>query len=153
MTGQLVVALVLGLAATVEDIRRRRISNWIPAALVAAGLATAIVDRGWRGGLSSVGGALAGFAVFFVFYWLGGMGGGDVKLMAGFGAVVCLERLVAAALWTSIIGGLLALAVVTASAAKRRISRGAKDSDAAPKAIPYAPAIALGALVALMANA
>ena len=31
---------------------------------------------------------LAGAGVFLIFYLLGGMGGGDVKLMAGFGALL-----------------------------------------------------------------
>ncbi len=40
------------------------------------------------GALYALAGAAAGFAVFLIFYLLGGMGGGDVKLMAGFGALL-----------------------------------------------------------------
>ena len=36
-------------------------------------------------------GTLAGAGVFLIFYLLGGMGGGDVKLMAGFGALLGCE--------------------------------------------------------------
>ena len=39
---------------------------------------------------------LAGAGVFLIFYLLGGMGGGDVKLMAGFGAVLGVPRLLEA---------------------------------------------------------
>ena len=88
MTMQMAVAISLGLAAAVEDIARRRISNWIPVVALTAGVVTLSIERGWRGALSSVGGALGGFLVFLIFYCLGGMGGGDVKLMAGLGAVV-----------------------------------------------------------------
>ena len=109
------------------------------------------IDRGWRGGLSSIAGAAAGFIVFLVFYLLGGMGGGDVKLMAGLGAVIGIERLLSATLWTSVLGGFLALVVVAVSAIKRRsFGRRAREPQTAPQAIPYAPAIALGALLALL---
>lgn len=152
MSPQMCIALSIGVVATVEDIARRRISNWIPAVSFLAGLAGMTVERGWRGGLSSLGGAVAGFAVFLVLYWLGGMGGGDVKLMAGFGAVVGIERLLPAALWTSLFGGLLAVAVVLASAIRRRISLCDRvQPGGSAGAIPYAPAIALGAVFALVA--
>ena len=62
-------------------------------------------------------GSIAGFLVFFVFYWLGGMGGGDVKLMAGLGAVLGIERLWAAALWTAV---QITLAVIGLSARQPR---------------------------------
>ena len=38
---------------------------------------------------------------------LGGMGGGDAKLMAGFGAVLGVKRLLEAALWIAACGGVM----------------------------------------------
>ena len=58
------------------------------------------------GALTALAGTAAGFAVFLIFYLLGGMGGGDVKLMAGFGALLGTGRLLEAALWTAGIGGM-----------------------------------------------
>ena len=52
------------------------------------------VQHGWRGAGSALLGTLAGASVFLIFYLLGGMGGGDVKLMAGFGALLGSEAAV-----------------------------------------------------------
>ena len=140
MTPQVAIALVVGIAAIIDDLARRQISNWIPAVAFVGGVAALSFERGWRGAGSSLLGTVAGFAVFLVFYLLGGMGGGDVKLMAGFGAVLGWERLIEAALWTAACGGLIALATVAVGALRRR----------SVKAIPYGPAIALGAWLALV---
>ncbi len=65
-----------------------RISNWIPGSAFAGGVILQTVQHGWRGTGSALAGTAAGAGVFLVFYLLGGMGGGDVKLMAGFGALL-----------------------------------------------------------------
>src|SRR5882724_2513478 len=142
-------AVFIGLVAAIEDLRRRQIPNWIPVAAVAGGLVIAFRDQGWSGAGSSVLGLLAGFAVFFVFFALGAMGGGDVKLMAGFGAVLGWSRIWEASLWTAAVGGIVALIAVGVSAArKKKKSPETKAADA----IPYAPAIALGSWLALIAH-
>ncbi len=149
MNPEVVVAVVLGLAAVIEDLRRREIPNWIPVAALVGGFACQVADKGWSGfGVSALG-AVAGFGVFLVFYLLGGMGGGDVKLMAGFGALLGAGRLLEAALWTAGIGGLIALSVMGVSWIRTRLWR--RDGAAAlPRAIPYAPAIACGVWLTLI---
>ena len=149
MSAQLSVAILLGLSAAVEDIARRRISNWIPMTALAAGFGCLSVERGWRGALSAAGGAVGGFLVFLVFYWMGGMGGGDVKLMAGLGAVVGMERLLEAALWTAGLGGILAVLCV-GFASLRGLWMAKSKAPRADASIPYAPVIALGAWLALL---
>jgi prepilin peptidase CpaA len=152
MSPQVWIAVIVGVAASAEDLLRRRISNWIPAAALAAGLAYHTWQGGWRGAITALLGAACGFAVFLVFYLLGGMGGGDVKLMAGFGAVLGAGRLLEAALWTAAVGGLAAAAVISWSAVRRRLSVGDGTPRSAPRAesIPYAPAITVGAWLALI---
>lgn len=149
MHAQLAVAIPIGLAAAIEDIARRRISNWIPIAGFVSGVFCLAFARGWRGAFSALSGSLAGFLVFFVFYWLGGMGGGDVKLMAGLGAVLGIEHVWAAALWTAALGGILAALCVTLPLAWN-LGRRKPASGAAVLSIPYAPAIALGCWLALL---
>ena len=141
-------AVFIGLAAAVEDLRRRQIPNWIPVAAIVGGLAIAFRDRGFSGAGSSLLGLLAGFAVFFIFYALGAMGGGDVKLMAGFGALLGWSRIWEASLWIAAVGGLVALATVGVSMFRNKKS----NSEKASGAIPYAPAIALGSWLALIAG-
>jgi len=140
MTAQVAIAVAVGLAAITDDLLRRQVSNWIPALAFVGGVAALTVERGWRGTGSALMGTVGGFVVFLVFYLLGGMGGGDVKLMAGFGAVLGWERLLEATLWTAACGGLIALATIALAALRRR----------SVIAIPYAPAISLGAWLALI---
>ncbi len=149
MNAQMLVALITGLAACGDDLVRRQVSNWICLFAFAAGISCLSASRGWHGLSSSLLGAASGFAVFAVFYWLGGMGGGDIKLMAGMGAIVGVERILAAALWTAACGGLLA-AVWLAVLTLRNLVTSEKTRGG--KSIPYAPAIALGSWLALLSN-
>jgi len=81
-------------------------------------------------------GAAAGFLVFFVLHWMGGLGGGDVKLMAAFGALLGPAGVLTAALLAAVAGALLAAAALLWR--PRRVS------------IPYAPAIVIGAWLVLL---
>jgi prepilin peptidase CpaA len=84
----------------------------------------------------SAGGAAAGFAVFLVFYLLGGMGGGDLKLSAAFGALLGPSGILLAALLAAPLGAAMAAACLVW---RWRV-----------RAIPYAPALTLGAWLALL---
>ena len=158
MTPQVWIAAVIGVAASVEDLVRRQISNWISGAALVAGFVLHIANEGWRGSLTALLGALAGFGIFLIFYLLGGMGGGDVKLMAGFGAVLGVSRLLEAALWTAACGGILAAVAIGVSTlrglwrspgADEKLSR-ASGGRHRLESIPYAPAIAAGVLLSLV---
>jgi prepilin peptidase CpaA len=151
MSAEVLIAVLLGIAATVEDLARREISNWIPVAALAGGLATQVATNGWMGPLYALGGAAAGFVVFLIFYWLGGMGGGDVKLMAGFGALLGPSRLLEAALWTAGVGGIIAIGVIGYCALRGVVLRArGKPEQLASGSIPYAPAITAGVWLALV---
>ena len=152
MNAQVWIAILVGLAATIDDLARRHIANWIPAAALAGGFGWQIGQGGWHGALTALGGAIAGFAVFLIFYLLGGMGGGDVKLMAGFGALLGAGRLLEAALWTAGVGGILAVAAIALRALRRLLNGKAVDKAAGEReaSIPYAPAIALGVWLSLV---
>ena len=97
VNAQVWIAVLVGLAAMIDDLARRQIANWIPLSALAAGFGWQIGQSGLNGLLYAGIGTMAGFAVFLVFYLLGGMGGGDVKLMAGFGALLGFHRLLEAA--------------------------------------------------------
>ena len=148
MNAQIWIAILVGVAAVIDDLRRRQIANWIPLAACAGGLGWHVGQDGWKGGLYALGGAAAGFGVFLIFYLLGGMGGGDVKLMAGFGALLGAGRLLEAALWTAGAGGLIALGVLGFRAMRPKGSL--TGTELRNQSIPYAPAIALGVWLALV---
>jgi prepilin peptidase CpaA len=162
VTPQVWISGIVGVAAIVDDVARRKIANWIPFSAFAAGLILQTIQGGWRGTGAALAGTAAGAGVFLIFYMMGGMGGGDVKLMAGFGAVLGVQRLLEAALWTAGCGGLMAALVILAgyvreiwrsrSSAKVETAAGASDSRRKLKAnsIPYAPAIAAGVWLSLV---
>jgi prepilin peptidase CpaA len=135
MTAGIAIATGLGVAAMVEDLRHRRVPNWLTAAGAAGGLACAAWG-GWHGLGIAAAGALVGFLLLLPFHWCGAMGGGDVKLMAAYGALLGPSGILLAAVFAAVIGGL--------SAAGTLLLR--------PRtvAIPYAPAIVLGAWVSLL---
>ena len=174
------LAIAVGIAAMVDDLKRRHIANWIPAAALAGGMGWQMGLNGWRGALTGLAGAALGFGVFLGFYLLGGMGGGDVKLMAGFGALLGPGGLLQAALWTAAVGGVMAVGALTwqklrpgslepvnlepvclkkdppekGTANKNAAEKNAARKDAVKKdndSIPYAPAIALGVWLSLLA--
>lgn len=148
MSLEMGIALLIGTAAIVDDLRRRAISNWIPLGALSGGLVCQVLAKGWWGLAAAGLGTAAGFGVFLVFYLLGGMGGGDIKLMAGFGALLGASRLVQAALWTAIAGALLAVVIIGYGWLRSRVFNRSKAET--PATIPYAPAIAVGVWMALI---
>ena len=130
------IAITLGCAAAFDDLRRNAVSNWINALALGAGLLYHAVRGGWTGFALALAGALLGFVVFLLFYWLGAMGGGDVKLMAAFGALLGPSGILLAALLAAPAGALIAAACLAWNRRRR--------------SIPYAPAIVLGAWLALL---
>jgi prepilin peptidase CpaA len=150
VTASGLVSFTLGCAAVVEDIARRRVSNWTSGAALASGLVLHYAEQGWRGAAAAATGAALGFAVFLVFYLLNGMGGGDVKLMAGFGSLLGPDAILCAAWIAAVVGGLMA----TAHAASLSLCPGSKNARGFTRtdAIPYAPAIVLGVWLAELAR-
>ena len=149
MSWQIIMAIGIGLAASIEDLMRRQVSNWIPVVALMAGLVIHYSERGWPGVWSSFLGACSGFVVFLLFYVLGGMGGGDIKLMAGFGALLGgASRLFEAAVWTGVIGAVFAVCVLLYRFLRNRFS----GTEAGSRFIPYAPAITLGVWLELVAR-
>jgi prepilin peptidase CpaA len=108
----LLLALLLG--AAVYDVRYRRIPNWLSIGGVVVGLAlNTFLYQGLPGLRFAASGMAAGFGVYFVLYALRAMGAGDVKLMAAVGAIVGWHDWVGIFLITAIIGGAMALILVT----------------------------------------
>jgi Flp pilus assembly protein protease CpaA len=81
----LISALV---AASLTDIAHRRIPNAITYPLAAFGLLYHFPAVGMNGLIFSLSGILAGAGLLLLFHLLGGMGAGDVKLMAAVGAIL-----------------------------------------------------------------
>lgn len=112
--GAVALLLLVVLGAAVYDVRSRRIPNWLSMSGVLLGLAlNAFLYQGWPGLKLSLQGLAMGFGVYFVLYVLRAMGAGDVKLMAAVGAIVGWRDWFGTFLITAIIGGMMALILVT----------------------------------------
>jgi len=79
------VSAILILAAWIDG-RQLRVPNWITFPMVLAGLVFGAVTGGFAGLGESALGMVVGLACLLPLYAVGGMGAGDVKLMAGMGA-------------------------------------------------------------------
>ena len=105
------LALLCSLCACITDVRERRIPNVLSGAAILVGLLLHTCLDGWHGLVSSSAAGTAACALFFIFYLAGGMGAGDVKLMAAIGCVNGLASLQTVLLATIFSGGMIALAL------------------------------------------
>lgn len=108
------VSAVLVEAAVIDGLQLR-VPNWLTFHFFLGGL----IFAGWTGGhtglIWSLAGAGVGLVSLLPLYAIGGMGAGDVKLMAGLGAWVGPRLALGAFVGTAIAGGLIAVAMVAAS--------------------------------------
>jgi prepilin peptidase CpaA len=105
------VALAVGCAACAWDLRTRRIPNALTLGSALAALAFHAVQGGPPALAASLGGWAVGLLLFLPFFLVGGMGAGDVKLLAALGAWLGPVAVAWSALYAGIAGGLLALGV------------------------------------------
>lgn len=96
---------------SVTDVRERRIPNLITGPAMVAGLMMHTIYCGWRGlGDAALAGLIAG-GIFLIFFLAGGMGAGDVKLMAAVGCITGTSPLCLVLISTVLAGGVFALTV------------------------------------------
>jgi prepilin peptidase CpaA len=107
-----ILAAAFALAAGITDLRSQKIPNWLtyPAVPIAILLHWMIAGR--HAALLSLAGAALGLGILLPFVLLGGLGGGDWKLVGGLGAFFQARRLVPVLLLTLIINGIMAIALV-----------------------------------------
>ncbi len=97
-----VVAVAGGIVAAVTDIRERKVYNWLTYPLCVGGLVYHAIFSGWGGLAASVAGLLFGFFIILIPCFMGGVGAGDVKLMAAIGAWLRVPDVI----WVFIFAGL-----------------------------------------------
>jgi prepilin peptidase CpaA len=108
------VALVAALIAAVTDITRFKVYNLLTLPLLVAGLVYHGMMGGPGGLAMSVVGMVLGAAILLVFYVMGGMGAGDVKLMAALGAWLGLPAIFYVFLASALAAGAYALVMMVA---------------------------------------
>ncbi len=147
------------------DWRWHKIFNWLTVPTFLSGLLLSFLLNGLPGLVSSAQGAGVCFLFFLFLFLLGGMGAGDVKLMAGIGAWLGFPLALNALLFTTIAGGILAIAfalrygmlkqvLIRIKSAVLTTMLGGNPKEILEKSVappfPYGLAIAAGTLLALL---
>jgi prepilin peptidase CpaA len=109
-----VVSITLVVAAIIDGLQLK-VPNWITFPMIIAGWiysATLSPSAGWEGLLYSIVGTAVGLALLLPAYAIGGMGAGDVKLLAGVGAWVWGTATLYAFAVSAVVGGIIAVFMV-----------------------------------------
>lgn len=139
LLGALMLLLVW---AGVEDARDREIANWKNAAIALLALPWwfAIGLSPWPDMAIQLGIAAIVFALFAAAFYLGQMGGGDVKMLGALALWLPLRPLMDMLIAMALIGGVLTLVMLIEHRLRHRRT---------PLEIPYGVAIALAALIVI----
>jgi prepilin peptidase CpaA len=105
------VSVILVVAAIIDG-WMLKVPNWITFPLIMSGWVYSAVTGGWPGLGWSLLGTFVGLGLLYGLYMVGGMGAGDVKLLAGIGAWVHLQHTWNIFAATAIVGGIMALAMI-----------------------------------------
>lgn len=98
------ILIILLLTAAFFDMKEKRIPNFLTFPVMLAGLILNIITNGLSGIIFSFYGFLIGLVIFFIPFILGGMGAGDVKLMAAIGVLMGWKFTLLSSLFTAIAG-------------------------------------------------
>jgi len=153
----LLLLLILALAA-LTDWRRHRIPNWLTYGALVVGLLLQYLFLHGDGVLTGLKGAGVGLAVLLPFYLTGGMGAGDVKLMAAVGSFIGPMAALTSACFALVAGGCVALYMILRSGELTSLYRRylvmitartlvpAEPGSVARRRFPFSSAIAVGTL-------
>ncbi|HEY9085976.1 MAG TPA: prepilin peptidase [Candidatus Tyrphobacter sp.] len=156
-----------GIAAG-TDLVSRRVPNALTLPLLVAAPLLAAFD-GVHAALVATGIVAGALVLGTLVHAAGVLGGGDVKLLAGAGALAGFPACIDVALYSALCGGVLAIAVsaargelagvamrvrfgVTGAIAGRSLSAAVAAVDARGARIPYAVAIGAGFAIAMLAQ-
>jgi prepilin peptidase CpaA len=109
-----VVTVTLIVAAVIDGLQLK-VPNWLTFPMILSGWVYSAVLTGypwWEGLLYSLLGTAVGLLLLLPAYAIGGMGAGDVKLMAGIGAWVWSGVTIYAFVFSALTGGVIAVLMV-----------------------------------------
>ena len=153
-----ILLVILLLICAYTDFKHRKIYNMVLLPALLLGFALNLWENGLIGYKESLLGMLLGAALLLIPYFMGGMGAGDVKLLAAIGAIGGIGFVFQVFVFTALVGGLMALIAALKSgtlmltlirAANPRVT-GNLNEQVGSATIPYGLAIAAGGLMALL---
>lgn len=110
------------IVAAVIDGFELKVPNWLTFPMIISGWVYSVVAFGWEGIGWSLVGTLLGLALLLPAYLIGGMGAGDVKLLAGVGAWMHAMHVFYAFCLTAVFGAVIAIGMVLAKKAWKKHS-------------------------------
>jgi prepilin peptidase CpaA len=157
------IVLAACLVAVATDLRSRRVPNALTLSLAATALALHAL-QGWTSFAVALATMLVVLFVGFAAFSFGWLGGGDVKLLAAGAGALGFPDAVPFVIYTSIGGGILAVAVALAMGRLPSVLRsvglmvrahavnGSAPVPEKPIKLPYAVAIAFGAVAVALSH-
>lgn len=159
------VTVVLIVAAVIDG-WKLKVPNWLTFPFVLCGWAYGLAFLGWDGLGWSLAGTAVGLALLMPAYAIGGMGAGDVKLLAGVGAWMGVSTTFRAFCVSVIVGAVIAMAMVLLAKQWRhhcrqfiailneiltirdpnRLSQLAAERKSSMRLLPYGIPIAIGSI-------
>ena len=152
-----------GGSSAIVDVLTRRVPNLLTASIAASGVALAAAHATRLTVPMALAGLVLGLALMLPGHFVGATGAGDVKLLGAIGTLLGPAGILSAFLYTALAGGLLAVVVAVR---RRRLQAtvertadlvrtgganvAAIEHPSSNNRFAYAPAIALGALVAAL---
>lgn len=101
------------LVAAVSDYRTRRLPNWLTVPACGAAIVLHTVVNGLTGLQFAALGFATGFSILLVLWFIGGSGGGDVKLMGALGAWLGASLTIHVFLFTAALAAVLTSVAVS----------------------------------------
>lgn len=152
--------IIFVLIAAIYDAGTQKIPNWTSLVIVVLGLGWNIFSAEGLGIQDSSLGLLAGFVLMLPSYVFGGMGAGDVKLIAAIGSVLGINHVLDLVLYSYLAMFVMAILFIVVKGDLVKLLRRLRtlvygafsgvlayqkpdQSDAASSRMPLAPAIAL----------
>jgi len=108
------IVIAVGMVACAFDVRTRRIPNALTFSAALIGLLFHVAKAGADGAQFAAGGWVVGLLLLLPYFALGGMGAGDVKLVAALGAWLGPAHAFWLAIYAGLAGGAIGLIVAIA---------------------------------------
>jgi prepilin peptidase CpaA len=105
------VSITLVVAALIDGYKLK-VPNWLTFPMIISGWIASTIFFGWAGLGCSLMGTAVGLGLLLPAYAIGGMGAGDVKLLAGVGAWVGVSNTFWAFAVSVVVGAIIAMAMV-----------------------------------------
>ena len=165
---KMIIVIAGVLAAALCDWKARKIPNWLTLSMIAFGLILHIASDGISGVGISLLGLVCGILLLYLPFSLGGVGGGDVKLLGAIGSLLGPVLVLQIFLASAVFGGIFSLvAMINGKTAKQTfqdlknkalyflltrkfVAEPANNGGRKKLGIPYACAIGCGTLFILL---